>query len=160
MELDATFWAFISFLIVVGIAIYLKVPGMVAKALDARIAKVETELAEARKLREEAQALLDEYEAKRKAAEGEAEAIVAAAHEEAERLTAEAQAALEDMVARRTRAVEEKIAQAEAQALAEVRARSTDIAVEAARILLAGKVKEDGSALVDQSIKEVAALLN
>lgn len=160
MELDATFWAFISFLIVVGIAIYLKVPGMVAKALDARIAKVETELAEARKLREEAQALLDEYEAKRKAAEGEAEAIVAAAHEEAERLTAEAQAALEDMVARRTRAVEEKIAQAEAQALAEVRARSTDIAVEAARILLAGKVKEDGSALVDQSIKEVAARLN
>lgn len=160
MELDATFWALISLLIVFGAAIYLKVPGMIAKALDARIAGIELDLAEARKLREDAQALLDEYEAKRKAAEGEAEAIVAAAHEEAERLTSEAQAALEDMVARRTRSVEEKIAQAEAQALAEVRARSTDVAVEAARLLLAGKVKEDGSALVDQSIKDVAARLN
>src|SRR5690606_878066 len=148
------------FLIVVGAAIYLKVPGMIAKALDARIAKIELDLAEARKLREDAQALLDEYEAKRKAAEGEAEAIVAAAHEEAERLATEAQAALEDLVARRTKAVEEKIAHAEAQALAEVRGRSTDVAVEAARLLLAGKAKDDGSALVDQSIKDVAARLN
>ena len=89
MELDATFWAFVSLLIVFAIAIYLKVPGMIAKSLDARIARIELDLAEARKLREDAQALLDEYEAKRKAAEGEAEAIVAAAHEEAERLTVE-----------------------------------------------------------------------
>lgn len=160
MELDATFWAFVCLVIVIAIAIYLKVPGMIAKSLDARIAGIELDLAEARKLREDAQALLDEYEAKRKAAEGEAEAILAAAHEEAERLTVEAKASLEDMVARRTRAVEDKIAQAEAQALAEVRARSTDVAVEAARLLLAEKVKEDGSALVDQSIKDVAARLN
>lgn len=160
MELDATFWAFVALLIFFAIVIALKVPGMVAKAMDARIAKIADELAEARKLREDAQALLDEYEARRKAAEGEAEAIVAAAHEEAERLTAEAKASLEEMVARRTRAVEDKIAQAEAQALTEVRARSTDVAVEAARLLLAEKVREDGGTLVDESIKDIAARLN
>ena len=40
MELDATFWAFIALLIFFAIVIYFKVPGMVAKALDGRIAKI------------------------------------------------------------------------------------------------------------------------
>lgn len=160
MELDATFWAFIALLIFFGIVIYFKVPGLVTRALDARIAKIEADLDEAKRLREEAQALLAEYERKRKAAESEAEEIVAAAKDEAERMTAEAEEALQDMVARRTKAVEDKIAQAEAQALSEVRARSADVAIEAARLLLADQVKQSGGSLVDQSIKDVANRLN
>jgi F-type H+-transporting ATPase subunit b len=160
MELDATFWAFIALLIFFGIVIYFKVPAFVTKALDSRIAKIEADIDEAKRLREEAQALLAEYERKRKAAESEAEEIVAAAQEEAERMTAEAEEALEDMVARRTKAVEDKIAQAEAQALADVRARSADVAIEAARLILADQVKDSGGALVDQSIKDVASRLN
>ena len=160
MELDATFWAFIALLLFFAILIVLKVPGMIGKMLDDRIAKIEAELAQARRLREEAEALLVEYEAKRKSAEAEAQDIVSNAKEEAERLTAEAQVALEDLVSRRTKAVEDKIAQAEAQALAEVRARSADVAVEAARVLLADKAKADGASLVDQSIKDVAARMN
>jgi F-type H+-transporting ATPase subunit b len=145
MELDATFWAFIALLIFFAIVIYFKAPSLVTRTLDARIAKIEADLDEARRLREEAQSLLAEYERKRKAAESEAEDIVAAAKDEAERMTAEAEAALEDMVARRTKAVEDKIAQ---------------VAIEAARLLLADQVKENGSALVDQSIKDVASRLN
>lgn len=160
MELDATFWAFIALLIFLGVAVYFKAPALVTRALDARIAKIEADLEEARRLREEAQALLAEYERKRKAAESEAEDIVAAAKDEAARMTAEAEAALEDLVARRTKAVEDKIAQAEAQAISEVRARSADVAIEAARLLLADQVKENGGALVDQSIKDVASRLN
>ncbi|WP_332718552.1 F0F1 ATP synthase subunit B family protein [Pelagibacterium mangrovi] len=160
MELDATFWALIALLIFFAIVIYFKAPSLVTRTLDARIAKIEADLDEARRLREEAQSLLAEYERKRKAAESEAEDIVAAAKDEAERLTAEAEAALEDMVARRTKAVEDKIAQAEAQAISEVRARSADVAIEAARLLLADQVKENGGALVDQSIKDVASRLN
>lgn len=160
MELDATFWAFIALLLFFAILIVLKVPGMIGKMLDDRIAKIEAELAQARRLREEAEALLVEYEAKRKSAEAEAQDIVSNAKEEAERLTAEAQVALEDLVSRRTKAVEDKIAQAEAQALAEVRARSADVAVEAARVLLADKAKAGGASLVDQSIKDVAARMN
>lgn len=160
MELDATFWAFIALLLFFAILIYFKVPGFITKTLDSRIARIEADLDEAKRLREEAQALLAEYERKRKAAESEAEEIVAAAQEEAERMTAEAEAALEDMVARRTKAVEDKIAQAEAQALADVRARSADVAIEAARLILADQVKDNGGALVDQSIKDVASRLN
>lgn len=160
MELDATFWAFIALLIFFAIVIYFKVPGLITRALDARIARIEADLEEAKRLREEAQALLAEYERKRKAAESEAEEIVAAATDEAERMTAEAEEALQDMVARRTRAVEDKIAQAEAQALSEVRARSADVAIEAARLLLANQAKENGANLIDQSIKEVGSRLN
>ncbi len=160
MELDNTFWAFIALLIFLGVAVYFKLPGMIAKALDARIAKIEHDLDEAKRLREEAQALLAEYERKRKAAESEAEDIVAAAKDDAERMTREAEAALEDMVARRTKAVEDKIAQAEAQALAEVQARSADVAIEAARLILADQVKEQGDELIDQSIKDVGTRLN
>ena len=140
--------------------IYLKVPGMITKALDGRIAKIETDLAEADRLRAEAKALLESYATKRAEAEKEAEDIVLAAREEAFRLTAEASASLETLVARRTKAVEEKIAQAEQQAVAEVRARAADLAVEAARVVLQQQMGQKGGALVDRAIKDVAAKLN
>jgi F-type H+-transporting ATPase subunit b len=85
---------------------------------------------------------------------------VDAAREEAFRLTAEAKDSLEAMVARREKAVTDKIAQAEAQAVAEVRARSADLAVEAARVVLTRQMATKGDALVEQSIKDVAAKLN
>lgn len=160
MELDNTFWAFISFVVFIGVLVYMKVPQALTKMLDGRIAKIQTDLDEAKKLREEAQALLAEYERKRKAAESEAEDIITAARDEADRLAEEAKVSIEDMVARRTRSVEDKIAQAEAQAVAEVRARSADVAVEAARILLTDQVKKSGDAMVEDAIKEVGSRLN
>jgi F-type H+-transporting ATPase subunit b len=156
----ASIWATIGLVIFLGIMGYFGVPKLIAKLLDERIGKIETELAQAETLRAEAKALLAEYEAKRENAEKEAEDIVAAAREEAFRLTADAKSSLEALVARRTRAVEDKIAQAEAQAVAEVRSRSADIAVEAARVLLQQQMIERGDALVDQAIKDVAARLN
>lgn len=156
----ASVWATIALAIFLGIMIYFGVPKLITKLLDDRIKKIETDLQEAETLRAEAKALLAEYEAKRENAEKEAEGIVASAREEAFRLTAEAKASLEALVSRRTRAVEEKIAQAEAQAIAEVRSRSADVAVEAARVLLQRQMPEKGEALVEQAIKDVAARLN
>jgi F-type H+-transporting ATPase subunit b len=101
-----------------------------------------------------------EYEQKRVAAEGEAAGIIAAAQEEATRLTAEAQTSLAELVARRTRAVEDKIAQAEAQAVAEVRARSADVAIEAARLVLTDEMNRKGGQVVDRAIGDVANRLN
>ena len=156
----ASIWATIALVIFLGIVVYFGVPKLITKLLDDRIRKIEGELAEAERLRSEAKALLAEYEAKRENAEQEAEGIVASAREEAFRLTAEAKTSLETLIARRTRGVEDKIAQAEAQAVAEVRARSADIAVEAARVLLQQQMAEKGDALVEQAIKDVAARLN
>lgn len=161
MAIDATFWATIALILFLGVVVYLKVPQAIVKMLDDRIKKIADDLDEAKRLREEAQALLAEYERKRKAAEDEAAEIVAAAREDAERMSEEASAALEELIARRTRAVEEKIAQAEAHALADVRSRSADIAVEAARRVLSEQLEGDkGNALVDQAIRDVSARLN
>src|SRR5690606_37397142 len=125
-------------------AMYFGVHGIIAKMLDKQIQKIADDLAEAKTLREEAAALLVEYEQKRVAAESEAEGIIAAAKEEATRLTAEAQVSLADLITRRPKAVEDKIAQAEAQAVAEVRARSADVAIEAARLVLTDEMNRKG----------------
>jgi F-type H+-transporting ATPase subunit b len=156
----ASVWATISLLIFIGITIYAGVPRMIGKALDKRIAQIQDDLAEAARLRKEAEDLLAEYEAKRVSAEAEAAGIVTAAQEEAKRLAVESAASLEDLIARRTRTVEQKIAQAEAQAVAEVRARSADIAIEAARVVLANQMTEKGDAVVERSIQEVGSKLN
>ena len=156
----ATIWATISLLIFIGVIVYFGVPKMIAKMLDQRIAQIETDLAEAKRLREEAEALLVDYERKRVSAEGEAEGIVTAAKEEAKRLADDASTKLAELIARRTKAVEDKIAQAESQAIAEVRSRSADVAVEAARVLLTRQMANKGDALVDQAIRDVGAKLN
>ena len=158
--LDNSFFAFVALVVFVGLLLYFGVHRIIAKMLDGKIAEIETNIADAKRLREEAAALLVEYEQKRVAAEKEAEGIVTAAKEEAERLTVEAQASLEDLVARRTRAVEDKIAQAEAQAVAEVRARSADIAIEAARVVLADEMSSKGDKIVDAAIADVGKRLN
>ena len=156
----ATIWATIALVIFIGIALYAGIHRTIAKMLDDRIKAIESELAEAERLRLEAKFLLEEYESKRQAAASEAESIVAAAREEAFRLTAEAKTSLEALIARRTKAVEDKIAQAESQAVAEVRARSADVAIEAARVLLTRQMASRGDALIDQSIKDVGGKLN
>lgn len=159
--MDATFWTLVSLILFFGVIFWLKVPGMVTKALDDRAEKIREEMNEARRLREEAQSLLADYQRKRREAEGEAEAIVAEAREEAERLTTETKAALEAMIARRTKAAEDKIAQAETQAVAEVRAHAADIAVGAAEKVLSAKMSGSAAdALVQQSISDVKARLN
>lgn len=160
MAFDNTFYATVALVIFIGLALYFGIHTIIAKMLDKQIQKIADDLAEAKKLREEAAALLVEYEQKRQAAEGEAEGIIAAAKEEATRLTAEAQASLADLVTRRTKAVEDKIAQAEAQAVAEVRARSADVAIEAARLVLTDEMNRKGGQVVDNAIADVSNRLN
>lgn len=161
MVLDATFWALIGLIIFLVLVVYLKVPAMLAKSLDARAEKIRDELEEARRLREEAQELLAEYQRKRKAAEAEAEDIVAAAKHEAVLFAEESARKTEEFVARRTAMAEQKIAQAETQAIADVRSIAVDIAVAAAEKLIAEKVTgAAASKIIDNSIAEVKNRLN
>jgi len=120
---DATFFAFVGLVLFLALVVYLKVPGMMAKSLDDRADQIRNELAEAKRLREEAQHLLAEYQRKRKEAEAEAAHIVAAAQREAEMLTAEAKKKTEEFVANRTALSEQKIKQAEVDAMKAVRPR-------------------------------------
>lgn len=157
----ATFFALVGLLIFLAITLYLKAPAALAKSLDERAARIAGELEEARKLRDEAQALLLEYQKKRKEAEAEAGQIVTAARHEAELLLADAKQKTEDYVARRTATAEQKIAQAERDAVSEVRARAVDIAVEAARRTIGAKVDAKASAdLFKSSLDAIRSKLN
>ncbi|MET0941315.1 MAG: F0F1 ATP synthase subunit B [Mesorhizobium sp.] len=159
--MDATFWAFVALVIFLGILFYMKVPGMIGKSLDERADRIGKELDEARRLREQAQQLLADYQQKRTEAEKEAGDIVAAAKREADQLVTEAHKRTEEYVARRTALAELKIGQAEREAVNEVRASAVDIAVEAARTLLAGKIDaKTGADLFKSSLQEVKSKLN
>ena len=158
---DAPFWALIALIIFFAVIIYLKVPGTLAGSLDNRAKAISDELEQAKRLREEAQQLLGEYQRKAREAEAEAAQIVDQAKREADALSGEAQKRLEEYVAGRTRLAEQKIAQAEAQALQEVRALSADVAISAAEKILAQRVKgEAGEQLIARSIGDVKTKLN
>jgi len=159
--MDATFWALVGLILFLAIVAYLKVPGMIGGQLDQRADKIRNELEEARKLREEAQQLLAEYQRKRKEAEAEAVGIVDAAKREAKALAADAKVKTEEYVTRRTAFAEQKIAQAERDAIAEVRGSAVDIAIEAARKVLGDKVDATAAGqLFKSSIDAVKTKLN
>ncbi|MBX9467603.1 F0F1 ATP synthase subunit B [Rhizobium sp. WL3] len=159
--MDASFFALVALVLFFVLLAYLKVPGMMAKALDERADKIRDELAEAKRLREEAQHLLAEYQRKRKEAEAEAAAIVAAAEREAAALTAEAKQKTEEFVARRNALSEQKIKQAETEAVNAVRAAAVDLAIAAAEKVLAKKTDDTvQQALFKASVGEVKSRLN
>ena len=155
------FWVAVAFFGFIGLLLYYNVPAMLGKMLDERAEQIRSELDEARRLREEAQALLTEYQKKREAAEEEAKAIVEQARREADSLASETRKSLIESLERRSRLVEDKIARAEAQAVAEVRSVAVDTAVAAAERVLAAKVSaQSGAPLVDQSIRALQGKLN
>ena len=159
--MDATFWATVALVLFLALMFYLKVPGMLTKSLDDRSDKIRNDLEEARRLREEAQQLLAEYQRKRKEAQQEAEEIISAAKREADVLASEAERKTEDYVARRTALAEQKIAQAEGQAIAEVKSMAVDIAVQAAEAVITDKVSGKASNdLFKKSLDEVKLRMN
>jgi len=159
--LEAEFWVAVAFVIFLAVLWRLGVHRKAVDSLDQRAKRISDELDEARKLREEAQAILAESEKKRREAEREAQDIIAGAREEAERVATEAKAKAEEFVARRTQMAQQKIAQAESQAVAEVRAAAAEAAVSASERILGqtvqGKVADD---LISQGIRDVKTKLN
>lgn len=155
------FWVLVSFIGFIGLMVYMGVPGMLTKALDARADAIRKELDDARKLREEAQQLLSDYQKKSREAEEEAKSIIEAARREAEAFAAETKKSLAEQVARRSKLAEEKIARAEAQALAEVRGSAIDAAMAAAEKILAGRVQgPTQDALLAQGLADIKGKLN
>ena len=153
---DPTFWALIGLIIFFVVIVMMKVPGAIGGALDKRAQAISQELDQARVLREEAQALLAEYQRKAREAESEAEDIIDHAKREADAIGIEARQRMEEYVASRTRMAEEKIAQAESQAVQEVKALSADVAIAAAEKIIAAKAKgEAAEKLVASAIGDV-----
>ena len=158
---DPSFWTAIAFVGFVLILLYVKMPKIIGEQLDKRADAIRTELEEARSLREQAQSVLADYERKQRQAEKEAENIITQAKAEAERLAEETRQKLEVSLERRMKLAEDKIAQAEVQALKEVRIQAAEIAIAAAGTIIANEFPaKEASALVDANIKDLKKALN
>ena len=153
---DESFFVALAFATVVAAFLYLKLPQRLLAALDAKSAEIANELEQARKLREEAQALLADYETRRKSAEQQAEVILTEARETAQRLAEESRTAMQAQLERRTLQAEIKIARAEEQLVGEVRAAIAQLAVDAAAHLIeTGMSAQQANALIEQNISEL-----
>nr|WP_298682013.1 F0F1 ATP synthase subunit B [uncultured Dongia sp.] len=161
MEHEASMLADPHFWVNIGGLIFLAFAGpklwkAITQMLDQRAIKIKADLDEAQKLKDEAQALLGEYQRKQKDALREAAEIVETAKAVAQRQAREAATNLEAALARREKLALEKITQAEAAAIAEVRREAVDVATAAARKLITASLTDArASALVDAAIKDV-----
>lgn len=156
MFFTAEFWVLVAFVIFCAIVWYVGGFKQITDAIDARGRLVQAELDQAKRLREEAAAVLADYTRRRDEAERDAEAMVAAAREEAERVAREAHERMTDFVARRTAAAEAKIAQAEVQATQQVRAAAAEAAVKVSEAVLREQVRgQGGEDLLVRSLGEI-----
>jgi F-type H+-transporting ATPase subunit b len=153
---EAELWVTVGMVILFGAMIYLKVPGMALKALDARAVKIQAELDEALRLREEAQSLLAQIKVQREAAEKVAAEMIANAEADSERLRAEAAVKLEEQIKRRQLMAERKIASAEAKAAADVKAAAGELAAQLAETVLQARLKDlKSDPLIDRAVAQI-----
>ena len=157
---EAEFWVGVALVIFVGLMVWLKTPAMAMKALDARAEKIRGELAEAERLRKDAEALLASIRTRRDEVEKQAAEMLANAEVEARRMEAEGRIRLEEQIKRRAELAEAKIAQAEAQAAADVKAAAADLAADIAEAVLTRRVQAMTSdSMVDQAVADLSTKL-
>jgi len=158
---NTNFIVLLAFILFVLVLMYFKVPGMMGSMLDKRAEGIQSELNEARTLREEAQTLLASYERKQKEVQDQADRIVAHAKEEAGVAAEQAKADLQKAIERRLLAAQDQIASAEASAVREVRDQAIAIAIGAANDVIAKKMTAtEGNKLIEAAIAEVNAKLH
>ena len=158
---ETDFWEWLGLLAVIAIFLYNRVPAFIGRALDRRAEAIAKELESVKRLREEAETVLISYRERAESAGKEASAILNETRAETERFTAEARVQMQQQIERRARQAQERIAQAEANAMAEIRALAADTATAAARKLISARLGEQkAAALITESIKELPAKLN
>jgi F-type H+-transporting ATPase subunit b len=158
---EAEFWVGAGLLIFLAIVVLMGAPKKVAHALDAKSAKIRSDLEEAARLRTEAEALLTQLRAERAEAERRAAEMLAEAEAQAKRMEQDAREKLEEQIARRAELADRRIAQAESQAAADVKAAAVDLAARAAEAVLAGRLAQTQSdPLVARAVEQIPAKLS
>ncbi|MCG6884623.1 MAG: F0F1 ATP synthase subunit B [Silicimonas sp.] len=151
----------ISFLLFVGVLFYFKVPSLLAGLLDKRAEGIQSELNEAKALREEAQSVLASYERKQLEVQEQANRIIAQAKESAAEAAEQAKLDLAASIERRVQAAQDQIASAEQRAVKQVRDEAARIAISAASEVISKKMSAaKAGELIDDAIGTVQAKLH
>lgn len=155
----ATFWLLVSMVIFLMIAGKPMVRG-ITSMLDTRRDEVRQKLAEAERLRTEAEAMLARCKQQQSEAEAEAAAIIAEAKTDAARIREEAKVKLAESLATREQQALAKIAEAEATATREARNLAANLALAASHALLAQRITGSAAdALIDKAIADMPTKL-
>lgn len=158
---NTDFIVLLAFLVFVGILLYFRVPAAIAKLLDKRAESIKSDIAEARRLRDEAQEIYASYERRQREVKGQADAIVANARREALAQAEKAKLDLQASIERRLAAAQDQIASAESDAVRAVRDQAVQVAVAAASDVLGRQMgASERSAGIDRAIDDVARHLN
>ena len=158
MEHHESFWAdprsyvaiaFVIFFIIFGKKIW----SALTAILDKRVDAIRTELAEASRLRQEAETMLRDAQSRRDAALAEATALLEGAKAEALRVAERAMRDAEAAAKRREQMAMDRISAAEKAAVRDVQVAAVEVATEAVKGLLSTDLSaERDGALIDRAI--------
>jgi F-type H+-transporting ATPase subunit b len=157
---DPTAWVAISFVIFV-VAAFVFGRKTVIDGLDAKIDGIRKDIATAEALRDQAQALLAEYQMKQAAASQEAGKIIDQAKTQADQLRKNAEEDFEVTMARKEAMLKERVLRMEESAMDDIRRYAAELAINATTQIIAQKMDAAGAEkLADASIRKVADNLN
>ena len=152
-------WVFIAFIIFISISIYLKVPNMVTKLLDEQINKIKNDLDDARKLKEDANSLLAEYERKIESANKEAENIINQAKKNSKVYEENSNKNIEEFISRSEKQSIEKIQQAQKSAINKINEEIINKSVEAAEKIISRNMNDqNNNKLFESSVNQIKKL--
>ena len=160
MNIDATFWVAISFVIFVGVLFYLKVPQKIYDSLDESIKKIKKEIDEAEKLKDEAKNILSEYETKISKSKQEVNLLIKKAQNESEKNIIKINEEFHNIFENRKKMAEEKIKQMKMQAIKDIKNSSVDIAIQALEKIIKNSIdKKKLDKIYISSIEETKKIL-
>ena len=152
-------WVFVAFIIFISITIYLKVPNMVTKLLDEQINKIRNDLHDARKLKEDANSLLAEYERKIESANKEAENIINQAKKNSKVYEENSNKKIEEFISRSEKQSIEKIQQAQKSAINKINEEIINKSVEAAEKIISRNMNDqNNNKLFESSVNQIKKL--
>ena len=136
MVIDATFWVAVSFIIFLGILIYLKIPQKISDVLNKLIYNIKNEIDESEKLRSEAKILLNNTQNKLDTAQSVSKDILEQAKKDSDRLVIEMNDKFHKSSEIKKKLAENKITQIKEAALKEIKDVSIKIAVDSVKKII------------------------
>jgi F-type H+-transporting ATPase subunit b len=160
MIIDATFWVAISFLIFIGLIIYLKVPQKIDKSMNESIKKIKNDLDNAEKLKDDAKNILSEYENKISGSKKEIEKLISNAKNQAEKNIIKTNEDFHKVIESRKKSSEDKIKQMKIQAIKDIKNTSINIAISSVERLIKNSIdKKKLDKIYISSIEEAKKIL-
>ena len=160
MNIDATFWVAISFFIFLGVLFYLKVPQKVDKSLNESIKKIQDDVNNAEKLKDEAKSILSEYETKVSKSKEEIKILIQKAEEKAEKNLIKTNEEFHKIIENRKKAADDKIKQMKSQAIKDIKNLSVEISIRAVEKIIKNSIdKKKLDKIYISSIEETKKIL-